>query len=41
MTSGANSAGERLLAWCAQPGVADARDRHRCEGVFSAMERAR
>jgi hypothetical protein len=40
-TSGANSAGERLLAWCAQPGVADARDRQRCEGVFSAMEQAR
>ena len=37
-TGGANSAGERLLAWCAQPGVADARDRQRCERVFSAME---
>ena len=40
-TSGANSAAERLLAWCAQPGVADARDRQRCEGVFTAMEQAR
>jgi hypothetical protein len=36
---GPNSAGERLLAWCAQPGVTDARDRQRCEHVFSAMER--
>ncbi|TMH00462.1 MAG: DUF349 domain-containing protein, partial [Betaproteobacteria bacterium] len=40
-TSGANSAGEQLLAWCAQPGVADARDRQRCERVFLAMEQAR
>jgi exonuclease SbcC len=40
-TTGANSAGERLLAWCAQPGVADASDRQRCERVFSAMEHAR
>jgi hypothetical protein len=37
----ANNAGERLLAWCAQPGVADARDRQRCERVFSAMEQVR
>jgi hypothetical protein len=35
----AGTAGERLLAWCAEPGVADARDRQRCERVFSAMER--
>jgi hypothetical protein len=40
-TIGPNSAGECLLAWCAQPGVVDARDRQRCERVFSAMERAR
>ena len=33
--------GERLLAWCAQPGVVDARDRRRCERVFSAMEQLR
>jgi len=26
-TTGANSAGDRLLLWCAEPGVADARDR--------------
>jgi hypothetical protein len=40
-TTGANSAGDRLLLWCAEPGVADARDRQRCERVFSAMEHAR
>lgn len=28
------AAGERLLAWCAQPGVADALDRERSAGVF-------
>jgi len=39
--AGANNAGERLLAWCAQPGVVDARDRQRCERVFSAMEQVR
>jgi hypothetical protein len=32
--SGAVAAGERLLAWCAQPGVADALDRERSAGVF-------
>jgi exonuclease SbcC len=40
-TNAVHSAGEHLLAWCAQPGVADARDRQRCERVFSAMEHAR
>jgi hypothetical protein len=39
--AGANTAGERLLAWCAHPGVADAGDRQRSERVFAAMERAR
>ena len=39
--AGANNAGERLLAWCAQPGVADVRDRQRCERVFSTMEQVR
>ncbi len=38
-TSGAGTAGERLLAWCAEPGIADGRDRQRCERVFSAMEK--
>ena len=36
----ASTAGERLLAWCAEPGVADAGDRQRCERVFSAIEKA-
>ena len=40
-TTGANTAGHLLLAWCAQPGVVDARDRQRGERVFAAMERAR
>ena len=40
-TIGPSTAGELLLAWCAQPGVVDARDRQRCERVFSEMERAR
>ena len=33
---GADAAGERLVAWCAQPGVADAGDRQRCEKIFTA-----
>ncbi len=40
-TTGASTTAERLLAWCAQPGVTDARDRSRTDRVFSAMERAR
>jgi hypothetical protein len=40
-TGGAKTPVDLLLAWCAQPGVADARDRERCERVFSAMERSR
>jgi hypothetical protein len=36
-TAGGGTAGERLLAWCAEPGIADASDRMRCERVFSAM----
>jgi exonuclease SbcC len=39
-TPGIGPAGERLLAWCAEPGVADARDRERCQRVFSAIEKA-
>ena len=39
--NGAVTAGERLLAWCAEPGVVAARDRQRCEHVFSAIEKAR
>jgi hypothetical protein len=37
----ATKVSERLLAWCAEPGVTDARDRQRCERVFLAMEEAR
>ena len=36
----ADTAGERLVAWCAQPGVADAGDRQRCERVFTAAGKA-
>ena len=39
--SGASTNGERLLAWCVQPGVADTRDRQRCDRVFSVIEHAR
>ncbi len=39
-TGGAGTAGERLLAWCAEPGFPDARDRERSERVFSAIEKA-
>ena len=35
-TISADTAGERLVAWCAQPGVADAGDRQRCERIFTA-----
>ncbi len=34
---GARTPPELLLSWCSQPGVADARDRQRCERVFAAM----
>jgi exonuclease SbcC len=40
-TTGTNTTGERLLAWCAQPGVTDPRDRQRRDRVFSAIERVR
>ncbi len=40
-TASANSPQERLLAWCAQPGITDARDRQRLERVFAAMEQLR
>jgi hypothetical protein len=32
---------EHLLAWCARPGVADSRDRQRCERVIASLERRR
>jgi len=40
-STGAVTAGERLLAWCEQPGVADALDRQRCERILSRVEQAR
>jgi hypothetical protein len=40
-TGEAGTARERLLAWCAEPGIADAGDRARLERVFSAIEKAR
>jgi len=40
-TTGAVNAGERLLAWCSQPGVADALDRERCERILSKVEQMR
>ena len=40
-TPGAGPAGERLLAWCAEPGIADAQDRKRCERVFAAVAKLR
>lgn len=32
------TAGDHLLAWCITPGVADARDRERCERIVSSLE---
>lgn len=40
-TPGAGSAGERLLAWCAEPGITDASDGERVTRVFAAIEKAR
>ena len=37
----ANAPGERLLAWCAAPGVADARDRQRADRLFTAIAQVR
>lgn len=33
--------GERLLGWCARPGVSSALDQQRCERIFSEIERVR
>lgn len=38
---GADSAGQLLLAWCAMPGSAGARDRQRLEAIVAALERRR
>jgi hypothetical protein len=39
--SSADTPAERLVTWCAQSGVAEARDRARVERVLAAMGRAR
>lgn len=39
--TGPVTAAERLVAWCAQPGVADALDRQRCERIVARVEQAR
>ena len=37
--AGAGTAEQILLDWCAQPGVADARDRERCERIVARLQR--
>ena len=37
--AGGGSATDVLLAWCATPGVAEARDRGRCEKIVEALQR--
>lgn len=37
--AGSGSAADVLLAWCATPGVADARDRGRCEKIVESLQR--
>jgi hypothetical protein len=39
--AGANTPAERLIAWCATPGVADGRDRQRADRLFARVGRAR
>ena len=41
VTVSADSAGDRLLAWCGLAGVADAPDRQRSERIFAKMGEAR
>ncbi len=36
-SGGVKTPPDLLLSWCAQPGVADARDRQRCERIVAAM----
>ena len=40
-TTSGDSAGDRLLAWCARPGVADAGDRQRCDRIVSKLAQMR
>ncbi len=39
--SGAGSAQQILIDWCALPGVAEARDRQRCDRIVAKLERRR
>ena len=39
--AGANTPAERLVAWCAMPGVAEARDRQRVDRLFAKVGRVR
>jgi hypothetical protein len=39
--SGTATADQLLVEWCAQPGVADERDRQRCERIIASIERQR
>ena len=41
VTAATDTASERLLAWCALPGVADASDRQRSERIFAKFGEAR
>jgi hypothetical protein len=40
-STGAVTAAERVVAWCAQPGVAAASDRQRFERILARVETAR
>ena len=40
-TTGTDTPDERLLGWCARPGVSSALDRQRCERIFSEIEKTR
>ncbi len=40
-SSGAATPGERLVAWCAEPGLADALDSERCTRIIAKVEQAR
>ena len=39
-SGGAKTPADLILQWCAQPGVANASDRQRCDRVFAAIARA-
>jgi len=41
VTTSAETASDRLVDWCAKPGVLDAEDRRRSERVFAAIRRQR